>query len=236
MLINKLAQHKYSLQVCNCLRNKERPILSNYVTNRKPLKDLIESCWHHNPKCRPSSSKILTTLNRISFPDNLTDLLASSQQTFNTEVYTNGNFKIDEDDEIQPRKPLSYRRSMSVPLAAPPPPPLPPQTNMTSKIFVKSPPKMIERQIERGFPISCDDICRQRQMLKRCQSMTSSRQKVNSTDDLTSIMKRVMDKRREESGWILGDETSSEGQSRSSSRISTSQTIIHNWPREKSSL
>jgi hypothetical protein len=48
-------------------------------------------------------------------------------------------------------------------------------------------------------------------------------------------MKRVLDKRREESGWIFGDETSSEGHSRSSSRISTSHTIIQNWPREKTS-
>ncbi len=99
------------------------------------------------------------------------------------------------------------------------------------------------------FSISCDDICKQRQLLRRSDDVKrfdvekKSRFNDNEFDltrlsdntrfnsrlhdfefDLTAVLKRVIDKRRLDSGWIFNDETtstSSEGHSRCSSRTSS---------------
>ncbi len=220
--------------------------MNNESESKTFLKDLIFQCWHQNPGCRPSCPKILTILNRLSFPDNWKALLgeSSSRRQFRTNIsdkqisdkyvveHFNADLDEEEDEDDQPRRPLTYRRSLSVPLVRtpPPPPPLPPPTSAMAKSVShlpvrRSKPEMVKS--EKQFPITCEDICQQRQRLRRRDvendNYVDERQKT-SIDDLTSVMKRVMNKRRQDSGWIFADETtsnSSDGQSRSSSRIST---------------
>jgi len=169
--------------------------LNNESESKTFLKDLIFQCWHQNPGCRPSCPKILTILNRLSFPDNWKALLGeSSSRQFRTNIsdkqisdkYVVEHFNADLDEEEDE-----------------------------------------DDQSEKQFPITCEDICQQRQRLRRRDvendNYVDERQKT-SIDDLTSVIKRVMNKRRQDSGWIFADETtsnSSDGQSRSSSRIST---------------
>ncbi len=69
------------------------------------------------------------------------------------------------------------------------------------------------------YNISSDDICKQRHLLKPCpvEQDTISNE---VGEDLTSILKNVIEKRRVDNGWHFTDETSGDEKSRASSRIS----------------
>jgi hypothetical protein len=204
----------------------------------------------------------LKTLNCLSFPDNWKTLLGGVGKKNHLKIKENRIENVifrdvvnpnvvntDVDDE--PRKPVSFVRSFSVPTPPPlpPPPPLSKKTETQIRENVKKEKQKMNLTQKPKFSISCDDICKQRQLLRRSDDVKrldvekksrfsdsefdltklkdNSRLNSRLNDfefDLTAVLKRVIDKRRLDSGWIFNDETtstSSEGQSRCSSRISS---------------
>ena len=243
----------------------------NQSESSKVLRDLILQCWHQDPTSRPTCSDILKTLSCLSFPDNWKTLLNKKKtsqiedyqikndvfgndicrEVINQDVVCGNVISRDvvcQDVDEEPRKPISFVRSFSLPT----PPPLPPAQKPEIKIREnrrKEKQKSLVVIEKPKFSISCDDICKQRQRLRRSDDVKSKlelKEDFNSTlqedfnstliedltiksrfdfdNDLTSVLKRVIEKRRRESGWIFNDEatsTSSDGLSRCSSRISS---------------
>jgi hypothetical protein len=200
-------------------------------------------------------------LNCLSFPDNWKTLLGGVGKKNHFQIEENrienvvfrdvvyANVASPEVDD-EPRKPVSFVRSFSVPTPPPlPPPPPSKKTETQIRENIKKEKQKIIFTEKPKFSISCDDICKQRQLLRRSEDVKrfdverKSRFNDNEFDltklkdnsrlnsrlhdfefDLTAVLKRVIDKRRLDSGWIFNDETtstSSEGQSRCSSRISS---------------
>ncbi len=200
-------------------------------------------------------------MNCLSFPDNWKTLLGGvgKKNHFQREENRTENviFRdvvcpniINRDVDDEPRKPVSFVRSFSVPTPPPLPPP-PPSKKTETQIREnkkKEKPKLDLTQKPK-FSISCDDICKQRQLLRRSDDVkrldVEKKSRFNEDEldlsrlkdnprlnsrlndfefDLTAVLKRVIDKRRLDSGWIYNDETtstSSEGHSRCSSRTSS---------------
>ena len=155
-------------------------------------------------------------------------------------------FNFDEvDDENEPRRLPTFARSFSVPnVVSTPPPPPPPLPSLTSSITSLpktgtripqkiTPKEKIKTDEKAKFPISRDDICKQRERLKRADDVGNVTQTTRrrESDDLTSVLRRVIEKRREE--LCLDDvTTTSRSQSRSSSRVSTSLHCRQTWNTE----
>jgi hypothetical protein len=162
-------------------------------------------------------------------------------------VYAN---VVNTDVDDEPRKPVSFVRSFSVPTPPPlPPPPLSKKIETQIRENIKKEKQKMVSIDKPKFSISCDDICKQRQLLRRSDEVkrfdVERKSRFNDSEfdltkskdnsrlnsrlhdlefDLTAVLKRVIDKRRLDSGWIFNDETtstSSEGHSRCSSRTSS---------------
>lgn len=224
-------------QVCNEISTGGRPSLPNDLT--EDVQNIICQCWSQDPCDRPTCGQILSTLNRLSFPDNWKALLGPGSlmanqsppiKTFDSSDEDQIDGQNDDDDdnwEMEPRPPLTRSYSAPAPAPPPPPPPPPPPTLLSPCLHPLRPPIMPKpilhykktiNEPQASFSVTSTQIKNQLSRLKTPQGSTS---KVEAaTDDLASLLRKVLDQRRGDAGWC--DNSSSNASSGRVSRCSIS--------------
>ncbi len=226
-------------EVYEAVGQGQRPEIPEEISS--DVKSLIRQCWSQDPTLRPSCKAILDILNKLSFPDHWKALLgvnssalsqlsssAGDQDSSESDEEDTPETVIDhkeiEDQELSPRPPVVIKRSFSAPIPIPPPPPPPPPPISNKVADVKQDTMTVEAAPRPSFSVTSNEIQDQLSKLKsrskpEVEEDAKMTNNVNKKEDLTSILKRVLDQRRE-SGWC--DYSSSNASSGRGSRCSLS--------------